>query len=270
MIDGGWCCLFCPGRIMGVWGRVVGGFLVLLLLVGCGADAAAPEGPALAIPEAGAPLPTRLATPTAGPVVPDTPVPAPPPAAPAGASVPTSAPANPAAPPGSAAGGGPDWTFSVVGDTWKDTPMLRHILQEAVTSGDLLLIDLGDLTPQGRPEQLAEFANVAANAGLSVYAVPGNHDVAWSHTTGPFEQYWPRHQSFDYHNAHFTLVDDSAITLTADELAWVDADLAATRQPLKFVFMHVPPLMPYPVPDEETLAAGGPQFLDLMAKHHVT
>jgi len=166
--------------------------------------------------------------------------------------------------------GVPDWTFSVVGDTWKDTPMLRYILHDAATSGDALLIDLGDLTPQGRPEQMADFDRLARSAGLPVYAVPGNHDVAWSKTTAPFEKYWPRHQSFDVRNAHFTLVDDSSETLDADELAWAEHDLAATGQPLRFVFMHVPPLMPYPVPSESSLQAGGPEFMALMEKYHVS
>src|SRR5438067_112268 len=122
--------------------------------------------------------------------------------------------------------------MAVVGDTWKDTAMLRHVLSETAQAGDALLIDLGDLTPQGRPEQLAAFARLAGGAGLPVYAVPGNHDVAWSQTTGPFAQYWPRHQAFDHGNAHFTLVDDSSLRLDADELAWIAHDLAATQQPL--------------------------------------
>jgi 3',5'-cyclic AMP phosphodiesterase CpdA len=157
-----------------------------------------------------------------------------------------------------------------VGDTWKDTPMLHHILQDAAAQGDVLQVNLGDLTPQGRPEQLADFARVIGGAALPVFPVPGNHDVAWSKTTAPFEQYWPRHQSFDRQNAHFTLVDDSAVTLDQAELDWIDADLSATQQPVKFVFMHVPALMPYPVPAESALQAGGPEFMALMEKHHVT
>ncbi len=225
--------------------------LALLLLAGCGGAAPGPPTP---LPETGAPLPTRVATPTGGPLPPATALPA--------TRAPAQAPSAPTGP--------PDWTFSVVGDTWKDTPMLHEIFRQAVAAGDAFLVDLGDLTPQGRPEQLAEFASAAQGAGLPVYAVPGNHDVAWSQTTAPFEQFWPRHQGFDHLNAHLTIVDDSAETLSPDELAWVGSDLAATAQPLKFVFLHVPPVMPVPVPAESALQAGGPAFEALMQRYAVS
>ncbi len=180
------------------------------------------------------------------------------------------APTMPTPPPAPPAAGPPDWTFAVVGDTWKDTPMLRYILRDTAAGHDALLIDLGDMTPQGRPEQMTEFAGLAVAAGLPVYVVPGNHDVAWSKTTGPFTRYWPRHQSFDRGAVHFTLVDDSAVLLTADELAWIKADLAATGQPVKLVFMHVPAFIPYPVPSESALSAGGDDFAALMDAYHVT
>jgi 3',5'-cyclic AMP phosphodiesterase CpdA len=216
-----------------------------LALAGCGQEVAAAPTPAV-LPPIVQPFPTRFPTPTGAPA------------------------ALQSAPPAAPAGAAPDWTFAVVGDTWKDTPMLRYILRDATAAGDVALIDLGDLTPQGRPEQLADFARLAGGAGLPVYAVPGNHDIAWSRTTGPFSAFWPRHQSFDIRNAHFTLADNSGLTFTPAELAWIEADLAGAAQPLKFVFMHVPALMPYPVPSESALQAGGPEFMALMAKYHVT
>jgi hypothetical protein len=242
--------------------RRVAALLLLIAAAGC-AGTPGPGDPLPTLPPVVQPLATRIPT--------STPPPAPPAAneAPAaGAANPAPGAANPAPPAPSASP--PDWTFSVVGDTWKDTPMLRYILQDAAAQGDVLQVNLGDLTPQGRPEQLADFARVIGAAALPVFPVPGNHDVAWSKTTAPFEQYWPRHQAFDRRNAHFTLVDDSAVTLDQAELDWIDADLSATQQPVKFVFMHVPALMPYPVPAESALQAGGPEFMALMEKHHVT
>ena len=216
-----------------------------LALAGCGQDVAAAPTPAVLPPIVQA-FPTLFPTPTGAPA------------------------ALPAAPAADTPGAAPDWTFAVVGDTWKDTPMLRYILGDAAAAGDALLIDLGDLTPQGRPEQLADFARLAQGGALPVYPVPGNHDIAWSKTTGPFSQFWPRHQSFDIRNAHFTLADNSGVTFTPAELAWIEADLTASTRPLKFVFMHVPAVMPYPVPSESALQGGGPEFVALMAKYHVT
>ncbi|HUS15609.1 MAG TPA: metallophosphoesterase [Chloroflexia bacterium] len=232
--------------------RRLAALLLVGLLAACEAAPTPVTDPAVLPPAAVQPWPTPL--PSAAPPAADT--------------VPPAEGAAPAAP--GAVDTTPAWTFAVVGDTWKDTPMLRHVLTETAQAGDRLLLVLGDITPQGRPEQMAEFAATTRGAGLPVYPVPGNHDIAWSHTTGPFEQFWPRHQSFDVQNAHFTLVDNSDVTFDAAELAWLDADLAASSQPVKFVFMHVPALMPYPVPTEDVLAAGGPEFTALMERYHVT
>lgn len=248
---------------MGARGRGGRGaaLILALALVGCTAAGGADLTPAAGVaplPPLAQTWPTRLPTVTAAADAPTD-------SADTGASAvwPTPPPAAPAA-------GAPDWTFAVVGDTWKDTPMLRHILRDTVAGGDALLINLGDMTPQGRPEQMTAFAGLSAAAGLPVYVVPGNHDVAWSKTTAPFERYWPRHQSFDRGVVHFTLVDDSAVTLPRAELAWLQADLTATTQPLKLVFMHVPAFMPYPVPSESALSAGGEEFATLMETYHVS
>jgi 3',5'-cyclic AMP phosphodiesterase CpdA len=77
-----------------------------------------------------------------------------------------------------------------------------------------------------------------------LYAVPGNHDIWSAASERLYRQHTerPPHYSFDYGNAHFTILDDSRTEeLSAGELSFLENDLKAhASQPLKFVFMHRP------------------------------
>jgi 3',5'-cyclic AMP phosphodiesterase CpdA len=55
--------------------------------------------------------------------------------------------------------------------------------------------------------------------------------------------------------------------LTEEELAWIDADLSATDQPVKIVVLHHPPFDP----DGTThiMSSGNEAFMALMAVHEV-
>ncbi len=237
-----------------VWWRR-GGIVALLVfgsllgLIGCGDESQASDDsqiPAL-VSNTPRPAPTRIPTPTGAPLpAPDSPQ-----------SVP--------APPGNSL---PDWSFIATADTWKDNPIFRRILSDAVADGADLVTVGGDITPQGLPEQFDDFLRVVNGYAVPVYPAPGNHDILVSPAT--FAQYFPLHQGFDHKNAHFTLVDSSRETLDTDDLAWIESDLQGTSQPLKFVVMHVPPFMPFPVPADKEMQDGGAAFVALMEKYHVT
>jgi predicted phosphodiesterase len=77
-----------------------------------------------------------------------------------------------------------------------------------------------------------------------LYAVPGNHDI-WSEASEAlYDRHTerPPHYSFDYGDAHFTILDNSRSDgLEAGELTFLENDLKAhASQPLKLVFMHRP------------------------------
>ena len=76
------------------------------------------------------------------------------------------------------------------------------------------------------------------------YFAPGNHDV-WSEASEElYEKYsgHPRHYSFDYGPAHFTVLDNSRTEdIPESELAFLEADLKAhAAQPVKFIVSHRP------------------------------
>jgi hypothetical protein len=80
------------------------------------------------------------------------------------------------------------------------------------------------------------------------YPVVGNHDIVTSNGQ-PFMDafYLPtnsadgteKYYSFDYGNAHFVALDGNQ-TFNGDMYDWVEADLAATTKPWKFVYFHQP------------------------------
>ena len=77
-----------------------------------------------------------------------------------------------------------------------------------------------------------------------LFLTPGNHDV-WSVVSAQaFEKYSkrPLHYSFDYRQAHFTVLDNSrSDSMPAEELAYLAKDLELhAKQPVKFIFSHRP------------------------------
>jgi hypothetical protein len=77
-----------------------------------------------------------------------------------------------------------------------------------------------------------------------VYFAPGNHDVWSAASERLFRQHTARglHYSFDYGQAHFTILDNSrSEEFSAEELVFLEADLKAhAAQPLKFIVSHRP------------------------------
>jgi len=77
-----------------------------------------------------------------------------------------------------------------------------------------------------------------------LYFTPGNHDI-WSDPSEALyrqETGQATHYSFNYQDAHFTVLDNSRTTeLSQQQLEFLDSDLAANaeRRP-KFVFFHKP------------------------------
>jgi len=76
-----------------------------------------------------------------------------------------------------------------------------------------------------------------------LYFTPGNHDV-WSDASRRLyeqESGRPSHYSFDYQDAHFTVLDTArSRQLTPDEMAFLEADLEANKEksPKLIVFHH--------------------------------
>jgi hypothetical protein len=89
---------------------------------------------------------------------------------------------------------------------------------------------------------------------MTFWPALGNHDVAYKDgaaalavfdvpRNGPEEIQAGRNYSFDYGNAHFAALDSNAGSFTLRRVIgpWLERDLAASKQPWKFVFFHHAP-----------------------------
>ena len=160
----------------------------------------------------------------------------------------SSAPGTAASAP-SRADSGASFKFIVCGDPQNNYEVFDRVL-EAAKSVDFLII-AGDLTGSGTPTEFQSFLAKVRSSGVKCYCVPGNHDVATSPVTQAYTTYMgPAHQTFDYKNSHFVLIDNSTPELGfyPAEQQWVAADLKAAK-PRGFEHIiavaHVPPRWPY-------------------------
>jgi hypothetical protein len=151
--------------------------------------------------------------------------------------------------PGQEAGGEePDssgFTFLVCGDPDGLSPQFKQIVEAA--KGASFLVIVGDLTPSGSEAELKKMYDYLQSSGVTYYAVRGDNDRARDPSGATFQKYFgPLWSSFDFQGSHFQLLDDSdgIRGFPADELAWMEEDLAATGARLKFAFAHIPPGAP--------------------------
>ena len=145
----------------------------------------------------------------------------------------------------------PDFRFVILGDRTGGhvAGVYEQAWREAAADHPDFAITVGD-TIEGGDDRTMNTQWQAVMRTLSPYRryrmffVPGNHDI-WSLASAQaFEKYTghPPHYSFDFKQAHFTILDNSrSERLSAEELAYLAKDLQAHRkQPLKFVFSHRP------------------------------
>ena len=141
--------------------------------------------------------------------------------------------------------------FAILGDRTGDTRpgVYEQIWKEVAAESPAFVVSVGD-TIQGMNDRSAEAEWRQVGQILSsfrrypLYLAPGNHDI-WSPASQRlFQQYAAHtpHYSFDYGQAHFTILDNSrSEKLGAQELVFLEADLKAhAEQPLKIVISHRP------------------------------
>lgn len=120
-------------------------------------------------------------------------------------------------------------------ETDRDHPDFIITVGDTIEGGD-------DLTMDAQWREMMRM--LAPYRKYRIFFTPGNHDV-WSIASAQaFEKYAkrPLHYSFDYKQAHFTVLDNSrSDDLPATEFAFLRNDLEQhSKQPLKFVFSHRP------------------------------
>jgi len=205
--------------------------------------------------------PTSTATATTEPTLTPSPTPLP-------SETPTEAPTLEATP--IAVSDETDFVFAVCGDNRDGNEVYRKIMDMVVQDGCAFLINTGDLVSRGYERNFQDFAEQMRDFPLPFFPVPGNHDVSTDGTMAAYLEYSgapARHYSFDYGLLHFSMVDSSLGELMRWEMTWLDADLSATRQPVKIVVLHYPPFDP--AGTTHIMRHGNDEFMALMARQGV-
>jgi len=112
------------------------------------------------------------------------------------------------------------------------------------------IVFTGDLThttddPNERRKRLAEFRDIASRLKVKdVHYMPGEHDASLDRGAAFGEFFGPTHYSFDHKGVHFVVVDnvsDPGARIGAEQLAWLEADLAKRGKDAPIVvFTHRP------------------------------
>jgi predicted phosphodiesterase len=152
-----------------------------------------------------------------------------------------------------ASGGSRPVRFIAFGDSGDGSSYQYTVARQMLTAPFDLILHTGDVAyDDGTWAQLEKgFFEVYAGTirSFPAFLVAGNHDYA-TENAAPFRQVFAlpdnetgkgveRWYSFDWGNVHFVALDSERIS--RDQVAWLEADLAATRQPWKIVFGHHPP-----------------------------
>jgi len=138
------------------------------------------------------------------------------------------------------------FTFCVYGDTRTNPGDHETVVWLIEARKSAFVLHLGDLVEDGRDAARwwPEFFQPAVSliAGTCVFTATGNHE----YESELYYSYFGSHDgkpwySFDCANAHFTMLD-SCVPLYggSEQYAWLEDDLASTKQRWKFVAFHHP------------------------------
>lgn len=142
--------------------------------------------------------------------------------------------------------------FVVLGDRTGETVpgVYERVLKDAAAEHPAFAVSTGD-TIEGLHDATAEAQWQEAErqladwtSGFAFYLAPGNHDIWSQRSEELFRKYSGHapHYSFDYAQAHFTVLDNSRSNeLSEAEFAFLEDDLERHKeQPLKFIVSHRP------------------------------
>lgn len=147
-----------------------------------------------------------------------------------------------------------------VGDNHGVNEVYRRILRDAAAQPYDLLVNLADTSERGTVEEFSAVQELESALPFPVVHVVGNHDILTDGTRTLFESTFnPSYLSRDVGSVHIVLLDnaDRAKGFSAQELSWLEQDLAANQKPVTFVFFHRPFGLPFTevTGDDETPAS---------------
>ena len=151
-------------------------------------------------------------------------------------------------------------------------------LRKAVASVNALaeppdfIVFTGDLThttddPVERRRRMVEFKSIVAELKVQkIHFMPGEHDASLDRGAAFIEHFGPTHYVFDHRGVHFIALDnvsDPGAKIGAEQLAWLQADLAKLDKDAPIVVLTHRPLFDL-APKWDWATRDGQQAIDLL------
>jgi hypothetical protein len=147
--------------------------------------------------------------------------------------------------------------FVILGDRTGETEpgVYERVWQEAAAEEPAFVLSVGDsiqgLNDATTEAEWRQFEQILTPyRRFLLYLTPGNHDIWSARSEALFRKYAAHppqalhltHYSFDYSQAHFTILDNSrSDSFSPEELQFLQMDLEAHKdQPVKFIVSHRP------------------------------
>jgi outer membrane protein assembly factor BamB len=126
---------------------------------------------------------------------------------------------------------------------------LKKLVDEIKTMSPrpAFVVDTGDVTEAGRPEEYARFLEGTAGLDVPFYCAPGNHDSRWAPQgkEGFTTAFKKLYQSFDQGGVHFVVLDSTVLLehwghFDTAQLKWLESDLKKLKKetPVILFFHH--------------------------------
>jgi len=134
------------------------------------------------------------------------------------------------------------FSFAVFGDNQGRTETYKLLIKKLNADKSLsFAISAGDLTGYGTLKEYKTYKALNKSLHIPVYQTMGNHDAV----NGGWRNFWQEfgrpYYAFVYENAKFIVLDNSfAQSFDAEQLAWLEAELANNLSEHLFVIMHKP------------------------------
>lgn len=143
-----------------------------------------------------------------------------------------------------------EFHFAIVGDrTGGAQPgVYERVWREIRAWHPAFVVTAGDTIEGGNDSTAAaewrQLRPLWRQYGGPIYFTPGNHDIWSAESRRVYQKESGRaaHYSFNYQDAHFTILDNSgSFSLAAQEMEFLASDLERNKaQKVKFVFFHQP------------------------------
>ncbi len=144
-----------------------------------------------------------------------------------------------------------EWSFAVLGDNRYSCQTCDWAYERVISSMGRepfdFAINTGDFVNTGTEGEYQGYLERIRKLGFPTINILGNHDLPPDDisNTGLFEKYFGQpYFYFDYQNARFIILNNSAHEFGEGQRAWLDKTLAEAKGRLKFVFMHIPTFNP--------------------------